>query len=83
MSLNDESESEQGSQDLAWTGKDGRMEDVNFGDEHDHEVDFSRHFSYFAYEGGHGYDRWTHIGTDFHRDLEMLKNELIPQVNYR
>ncbi|GMH45150.1 hypothetical protein BSKO_13107 [Bryopsis sp. KO-2023] len=46
-------------------------------------VDTSVHFSYYAYEGGKGHVRWNHQGSDFHRNMDVLKDNLIPQVNYR
>mmetsp|Transcript_21460 Transcript_21460/g.51195 ORF Transcript_21460/g.51195 Transcript_21460/m.51195 type:complete len:700 (-) Transcript_21460:224-2323(-) len=46
-------------------------------------VDTSRHFSYYAFEGGSGIQRWSHKSTDFHRDAAELAEALIPQHNYR
>eukprot|EP01023_Acetabularia_acetabulum_P000905 TRINITY_DN10343_c0_g1_i1.p1 TRINITY_DN10343_c0_g1~~TRINITY_DN10343_c0_g1_i1.p1 ORF type:complete len:424 (-),score=63.98 TRINITY_DN10343_c0_g1_i1:296-1567(-) len=41
------------------------------------------HFGYYAFEGGSGEERWRHEGRDFHRDLEDLQEELVPQHNFR
>lgn len=46
-------------------------------------VDTSRHFSYYCFEGAKGIERWRHDSKSFHKDLEELQNELVPQNNYR
>mmetsp|Transcript_9037 Transcript_9037/g.25956 ORF Transcript_9037/g.25956 Transcript_9037/m.25956 type:complete len:704 (-) Transcript_9037:142-2253(-) len=46
-------------------------------------VDSSRHFSYFAFDGRSGKERWSHQSKDFHRDAAELSEALIPQHNYR
>eukprot|EP00803_Ostreobium_quekettii_P002515 evm.model.scf_113.4 EVM.evm.TU.scf_113.4 scf_113:72029-79810(+) len=46
-------------------------------------VDLSRHFSYHAYEASKGRLRWKHEGTDFHRGMQQLADQMIPQHNYR
>ncbi|KAG1681506.1 hypothetical protein FOA52_014012 [Chlamydomonas sp. UWO 241] len=43
----------------------------------------TRHFTYYALEGGRGEERWHHTPADFHRDLETLAGELQPQHNYK
>eukprot|EP00983_Pelagomonas_calceolata_P031429 985843-Pelagomonas_calceolata.AAC.2 len=35
-------------------------------------LDSSRHFSYYALEGGSGTERWHHTSEDFHKDLPEL-----------
>lgn len=53
------------------------------GDLYQNGADVSRHFSYYAFEGGEGHNRWTHEGTDYHRDMGAMRKKLIPQINYR
>ncbi len=36
-----------------------------------------RHFSYFAFEGGLGSERWKHEAEDFHRDLGGAAEKLM------
>ena len=48
-----------------------------------HGADASRHFSYYAFEGGKGLSRWQNLGTEFKRDLEGLKDDLLPQRYYK
>lgn len=47
------------------------------------DVDVSRHFSYYAFEGGHGESIWKHASGAFHKDLEASADELRPQEDYR
>jgi hypothetical protein len=46
-------------------------------------VDASRHFSYYAYEGGRGESLWQHTSDAFHKDLDSSSDELRPQEDYR
>lgn len=46
-------------------------------------IDESRHFSYFAFDGEIGDEKWKHEGEDFHKDLAGLKEELLPQRYYK
>ena len=48
-----------------------------------HGADISRHFQWRAYEGGAGAERWSNVGTDFHKDLDQLKDVMAPQHDYR
>jgi hypothetical protein len=43
----------------------------------------SRHFSYYAFEGGKGESVWKHASGAFHKDLEASSDELQPQEDYR
>lgn len=43
----------------------------------------SRHFNYYALEGGKGEERWHHESQDFHRDLVDLAGEMQPQSHYK
>ena len=49
------------------------------------EVDSSRHFSYFAFEGRTGTKRWGHESQDFHRDAAELAEvtQQLPQRGKR
>jgi hypothetical protein len=42
-----------------------------------------RHFSYFAFEGGQGTQRWKHEAEDFVRNLDDLKEEMRAQHAFR
>ena len=46
-------------------------------------VDRSRHFNYYAFEGATGTMRWKHESEDFHRNVEAMAEQLVPQHNYR
>eukprot|EP00195_Chlamydomonas_chlamydogama_P008599 CAMPEP_0202890806 /NCGR_PEP_ID=MMETSP1392-20130828/1099_1 /ASSEMBLY_ACC=CAM_ASM_000868 /TAXON_ID=225041 /ORGANISM="Chlamydomonas chlamydogama, Strain SAG 11-48b" /LENGTH=667 /DNA_ID=CAMNT_0049574447 /DNA_START=241 /DNA_END=2241 /DNA_ORIENTATION=+ len=59
-----------------------KLEDLDAGDPLS-GLDASRHFSYYAFEGGSGDERWHHSGADFHKDLEDLAGELRPQNDFR
>lgn len=41
-----------------------------------------RHFSYFAFEGSKGEDRWQHDAGDWHRDMGALADETMDQHSY-
>jgi hypothetical protein len=51
--------------------------------ENQQDVDSSRHFSFYAFEGGHGESIWKHTSDAFHKDLENSADELRPQEDYR
>lgn len=40
-------------------------------------------FIMYSFEGGKGDKRWHHEASDFHRDSKDLKEELVPQHNYK
>lgn len=46
-------------------------------------LDSSRHFSYYALEGGSGTERWHHTSEDFHKDLPELAVQVRPQHDFR
>ncbi|KAF8060078.1 hypothetical protein HT031_005017 [Scenedesmus sp. PABB004] len=46
-------------------------------------VDVSRHFSYYAFEGGRGESVWKHASGAFQTDLEASADELTPQDDFR
>eukprot|EP00884_Botryococcus_braunii_P007301 jgi/Botrbrau1/16572/Bobra.0068s0003.2 len=46
-------------------------------------IDITRHFSYYAFSGSDGALRWKHEPEDFHRNVGELREEIIPQHNYR
>lgn len=46
-------------------------------------VDVSRHFSYYAFEGGKGESVWKHTSGAFQQDLEGSSEELRPQDDFR
>lgn len=46
-------------------------------------VDVSRHFSYYAFEGGRGEQVWTHSSGAFQKDLAESSEELRPQDDFR
>lgn len=46
-------------------------------------VDVSRHFSYYAFEGGKGESVWKHASGAFQKDLQESSEELRPQDDYR
>lgn len=48
-------------------------------------ADSSRHFSYFAFDGGSGQPRWSHTTSSFHRpeEVEAAAEEVTPQHSYR
>lgn len=52
-------------------------------DDADAAVDVSRHFSYYAFEGGKGESVWKHASGAFHKDLEESADELQPQDFYK
>ncbi|BDA41145.1 hypothetical protein COCOBI_01-8000 [Coccomyxa sp. Obi] len=58
------------------------LQDIDRGRKHQ-GVDVSRHFSYYAFDGGSGALRWKHEGADFHRDTERLAEELMPALDFR
>ena len=60
-------------------GDKDKLEDVEGGA----SADTTRHFSYYAMEGGSGHERWHHSSSDFHHDLESLAAENQPQNNYK
>ena len=43
----------------------------------------SKFFSYFAFEGGEGGQRWKHEAGDFHKNAAEMSELLTPQHNYR
>lgn len=46
-------------------------------------VAVDRHFSYLAYDGTYGYERWRHDPASFHRDLATLEDETHSLESYR
>ena len=46
-------------------------------------VDVSRHFNYYAFEGGRGETVWKHNSGAFQKDLEESSEELRPQDDFR
>ncbi|KAK9916603.1 hypothetical protein WJX75_004756 [Coccomyxa subellipsoidea] len=58
------------------------LQDMDRGSKHQ-GVDVSRHFSYYAFDGGSGAPRWKHEGADFHRDTERLSQQLLPALDFR
>lgn len=46
-------------------------------------VDVSRHFNYYAFEGGKGEQVWKHVSGAFQKDLEESSEELRPQDDFR
>lgn len=46
-------------------------------------ADTERHFSYFAFDGAWGYQRWRHEPTSFHKDLADLEDKQQSVESYR
>jgi len=47
-------------------------------------ADTSRHFDYYAFEGGGGESRWSHRAGAFHDgELEAASEELVPQHSFK
>ncbi|EIE27009.1 hypothetical protein COCSUDRAFT_83568 [Coccomyxa subellipsoidea C-169] len=73
--------------DLAHQGDEGESDLIDtrpclgMGGKHQ-GVDISRHFSYYAFDGGFGALRWKHE-ANFHRDTEKLSQQLLPALDFR
>lgn len=46
-------------------------------------VDVSRHFNYYAFEGGSGEQVWKHVSGAFQKNLADNAEELRPQHDFR
>eukprot|EP00892_Ulva_mutabilis_P008601 jgi/Ulvmu1/6112/UM027_0090.1 len=47
------------------------------------QMQLSRSFQLYAFEGASGEPRWRNADTDFRKDLDELEQQTIPQHNYR
>jgi hypothetical protein len=62
----------------------GSLESAAAGTEVGAGADTSRHFDYYAFEGGSGESRWSHRAGAFHGgELEAASEELTPQHSFK